>query len=390
MDIMEISVREWLVITGVIIVVTILVESLRRAWQARRQANELSFGLGDWKGDDDDPYGSELPNGGARVICDESDPVDDTGWTAEAMPRETAREKTGEVPRKESRETPLEAPPQAPRDMAVERGAGEDALAAAQPLAEEASRLAGWQPEPSVGHGSRLNGQLLDTGPGALQPEAVVPAEGPDGGIVPDTGSEDAAHLSPGRMKAARRKPAPAKPRSRDKKKQERVTRHRDPEPVQGDVLVINVVASPQRPFQGAELLDFFQRHELRFGHRAIFHRLADPVAQQAESEPAPEAASLFSVANGMEPGTFDLASLGGMTIPALSFFMAVPGPAQPHQAFLAMVETVHHLSRETGASLQDDQHSVLTLQTLDLYKDRIRECERRSLAASSKRKTRA
>ena len=66
------SLREWMIIVGVLILVGIVVDGLRRVWRARRDSLEISRGMG---ADDldaspiDEEYNPELPNGGARALA---------------------------------------------------------------------------------------------------------------------------------------------------------------------------------------------------------------------------------------------------------------------------------------------------------------------------------
>ena len=67
------TLREWLVLIGIIVIVGVLVDGFRRMRLAKKRESELSFGLEDVEGNNE-AYGSELPNGGARVKGDQSAP----------------------------------------------------------------------------------------------------------------------------------------------------------------------------------------------------------------------------------------------------------------------------------------------------------------------------
>lgn len=137
------------------------------------------------------------------------------------------------------------------------------------------------------------------------------------------------------------------------------------------EVLVINVVARDEGGFKGPALLQNILESGLRFGEMDIFHR-HESMAGNGEV--------LFSMANGVKPGTFDLDDIDLFSTRAVSFFLGLPGPRHPKQAFDVMVAAARKLSQELNGELKDDQRSVLTAQTIEHYRQRIVEFERRSL----------
>jgi cell division protein ZipA len=64
-----------------------------------------------------------------------------------------------------------------------------------------------------------------------------------------------------------------------------------------------------------------------------------------------------------------------------LSFFFGLPGPAKPMENFNLMLETAQYLTKRLNGELKDDKRSVLTVQTIEHYRARIRDFERRYLA---------
>lgn len=137
------------------------------------------------------------------------------------------------------------------------------------------------------------------------------------------------------------------------------------------EVLVINVVAREESGFKGPALLQNILESGLRFGEMDIFHR-HESMAGNGEV--------LFSMANALKPGTFDLDDMEGFSTRAVSFFLSLPGPRYPKQAFDVMVAAARKLAHELGGELKDDQRSVMTAQTIEHYRQRIVEFERRQL----------
>ncbi|EIK63127.1 cell division protein ZipA [Pseudomonas lactis] len=142
-------------------------------------------------------------------------------------------------------------------------------------------------------------------------------------------------------------------------------------QPAAEEVLVISVICRDAGGFKGPALLQNILESGLRFGEMDIFHR-HESMAGNGEV--------LFSMANAVKPGTFDLDDIDLFSTPAVSFFLGLPGPRHPKQAFDVMVAAARKLSQELNGELKDDQRSVLTAQTIEHYRQRIVEFERRAL----------
>ena len=136
------------------------------------------------------------------------------------------------------------------------------------------------------------------------------------------------------------------------------------------ELLVIYVLAQPDRPFAGRELVSTLRGKGLRYGQMNIFHRL-DPMSKVMK----------YSVANAVEPGTFDLTELDDLETPGLTFFMRLPGPQQPQEAFDDMWRVARDVAISLGGELKDDQRSAITAQTIEHYRERILEFSRRTLS---------
>jgi len=137
------------------------------------------------------------------------------------------------------------------------------------------------------------------------------------------------------------------------------------------DVLVIYVRAKNEKGFFGPSLLQCILESGLRFGERDIFHR---------HESKAGSGEVLFSMANAVKPGTFDLAEMDHCYIRAVAFYLILPGPHHTKAAFEEMLAAARKLETELGGEIKDDQHSVLTAQTIEHYRRRIAEFERKKL----------
>lgn len=155
-----------------------------------------------------------------------------------------------------------------------------------------------------------------------------------------------------GRQQPAQPQPAPVPARS-------------DAGDNEGEVLVIHVLARAPEEFAGEGLARLFQACDVRFGAMSIFHRHEEEKGMGAVQ---------FSVANVTHPGTFDDATLDGVSSPGLSFFLRLPGPQRPLEAFDCMLETARVVARKLDGEMQDESHSVFTSQTAEHYRQRVRE----------------
>lgn len=134
------------------------------------------------------------------------------------------------------------------------------------------------------------------------------------------------------------------------------------------EVLILNVVGKPGKNIQGRELLGGLFNCGLHFGSMNIFHRF---------SHANGEGALMFSMANMVNPGVFDLDNINTFETPGVTFFMTLPGPKNSMTAFDLMLDTVRRLARILNAEVKDDSQQPLTQEVIDDYRRRIREFER-------------
>ena len=102
-----------------------------------------------------------------------------------------------------------------------------------------------------------------------------------------------------------------------------------------------------------------------------IFHRYSDAKG---------EGALLFSLANMVKPGTFDIDAMDEFETPGVSLFMTLPINADSMQSFDLMADTARAIAETLNGELKDEQRSVMTRQTLEHCRQRIRDFERTRL----------
>lgn len=136
------------------------------------------------------------------------------------------------------------------------------------------------------------------------------------------------------------------------------------------EVIVISVLSRDPDGFNGSKLLDLIMACGLRYSRpMGVFHRFE---TESADSE------LQFSMINVVKPGTFPIEEMGEFVTPGITFLMPLPGAIDSSAAFEAMVETAMVVVRHMGGELKDEHRSVMTAQTIEFARQRVRDFERR------------
>ncbi len=141
------------------------------------------------------------------------------------------------------------------------------------------------------------------------------------------------------------------------------------------EIIVINILKEKEPLLKGQDIFQVFKACDMRFGEMDIFHRFEQANAQGKIQ---------FSVVNALKPGSFNMKTMDEMETSGISLFMSLPGPNNPMEAFDAMSEVALVFARNFNASLYDDSHSDLTPQTLEHYRNRVREFTRKHMPIKS------
>jgi cell division protein ZipA len=140
-------------------------------------------------------------------------------------------------------------------------------------------------------------------------------------------------------------------------------------------VVTLFVMAPTGVPFPGSFVFEAMETAGLQYGDMEIFHC---PDSRTGGSVP------LFSVANMVEPGTFDLSAIATFTTSGLVLFLQLPGPADPVQAFDKMVEAARSLADSLGGTVCDATRSVLTNQTIGHMREDVIDYQLRQRVAKT------
>jgi cell division protein ZipA len=184
----------------------------------------------------------------------------------------------------------------------------------------------------------------------------------------------DSLHVSStrGRDEPARRVPAP-KPAIVAIKTQSpfvvaRVPKAEQPQlrptPSEPDLIVsLTLMARDQQKFNGSELHKVLQAAGLELAEFDIYH------FRDADAEG--DARAVFSVANIVKPGTFDVKKLHDLTTSGLAMFMQIPGPMTASEAFDAMLEKAQFIALHLQGIVGDEQRTPLNPQRMRSLRER-------------------
>ena len=135
------------------------------------------------------------------------------------------------------------------------------------------------------------------------------------------------------------------------------------------ELIILGVLAKSGSVFKGAELVDALRGQGLKFGNMSIFPRIDSTTDQQ-----------LFSVANELEPSTFDLADMQALGTPGITFFLQLPVPGDAFETLEDMLLSARTVAAALGGDVKDDQMNTLTGQTVEHMRQRLADYARRRL----------
>ena len=135
-------------------------------------------------------------------------------------------------------------------------------------------------------------------------------------------------------------------------------------EEAHSEIVMLSVKAPAGENFNGEELIRAAEDVGLHYGAWNIFHYHAN----DAKGDIKP----VFSMANIVEPGFFDLSTITRMRTPGITLFMQLPGPMAAMDAFDEMLTAGSTLAERLGGVLQDEKHNELTPVAIEDLKERI------------------
>ncbi len=133
-------------------------------------------------------------------------------------------------------------------------------------------------------------------------------------------------------------------------------------------IVTLYVAARPGQQLAGPDLIVAAEKAGLVHGHMNIFHRMVDGHVEQGP---------VFSVANMIKPGSFDLTRLQELHTPGISFFMTLPAPMSALDAWDAMLPTAQRMAELLDALVLDEERNALGRQRIAHIRDELRAYDR-------------
>ena len=338
------NLRDWFIVVGIILIVVILLDGVRRVRQKRAEFHSDYQNPQVTTSAEHEDYSSELPNGGARVIKSTEDSVE----------RHSSSEQHSS-----------DHPPINPSESNTEqwKGAAEPAETSdTQPMATEESTDVLFQPtQPQPAKASNVASRFVPGKKKDIQPGHALTGVVLDTPTAPPANAEDDVAVKTDFYGAPVK--AVTKPRSTSFERKSEVKSANVSEDMPREVIVINVVAKEGKEYN-LELLSLINACGLTHGEMGIYHRNEDDNGLGKVQ---------FSMANGVEPGTFNLSEGETFITPGVCFFMSLPGASDLMKAFDYMLETANCVIKNFGGELRDENHSVITTQTIEHYRQQVR-----------------
>ena len=328
-------------------------------------AHTHTFSLGDGIDDDDDEYSSVSLSAGDRIGGIKESPKmpsekDSRGSSILGSLGAASRSLGALVASRKSDKTVPDAPDDTPL---IEHTEANTAVPIAESTNDHSALFENYEQDQSA--------EASPSEASDIMPENDSPAVAD---LFPETFAQEAAP-EPEVLEPADASPAPLSPRVNEVKEQAAPAIEEKPKGAAvgevSEVLVLNVTAKKGRLIMGERLLSLMQGLELEYGERKIFSKRTD----DAERSPI-----LFNVANMLQPGTFDLNNMENFATVGVTLFLALPSPISNFEAFEEMLQTAQDLVRSIDGELRDDQRNMMTGQTIEHYRQRVRDFELRRL----------
>ncbi len=132
------------------------------------------------------------------------------------------------------------------------------------------------------------------------------------------------------------------------------------------ELFIFNIAAKEGERLGGHELLQFFLTSGFRYGDMNIFHR-------HEHSDGTGEV--LFSIANMMAPGTFDLDYMEQFNSPGISFFFTAPNDKiSVHKSFDMMLRAVEQAAEEFDCEVLNEKREKFTPEQFMEYRQRLQQ----------------
>ncbi|HEY0506327.1 MAG TPA: cell division protein ZipA [Lysobacter sp.] len=133
-------------------------------------------------------------------------------------------------------------------------------------------------------------------------------------------------------------------------------------------IVTLYLAARAGQKLHGPDIVVAAEKAGLVYGHMGVFHRLV---------ENHPERGPVFSVANIMKPGSFEMANIQALETPAIAFFLTLPAPVNALDAWETMLPTAQRMAELLDGVVLDEQRNALGRQRIAHIRDELRAYDR-------------
>ena len=145
-------------------------------------------------------------------------------------------------------------------------------------------------------------------------------------------------------------------------------------------IVSLYVAAKAGNKLRGQDIVVAAEKAGLTFGHMNVFHRLVDG---------KPELGPIFSVANIIKPGSFEMARIAEIETPAIAFFLTLPAPLGALDAWETMEPAAQRMADLLDGVVLDEERNALGRQRIQHIRDELRAYDRQHSAPPLSKPTR-
>ena len=385
---MEFDLRNVLIIIGFVVIAGILFDGYRRMRRSRMGEIGLPSEMGGSCEEDNTYYSGELPNGGARQAGDAAGNVQQRiepgfgGAVDEPEAERYTEEYANDRFEVDSADSVVDQEPQFIEPEVAPTTDGQFGVVATKVNSFDDDGIGGVrryslggsaddQVEPATSEKTQENDNQNDSQNVLFEDDDML--------LSTRAAQEEklASHYRGDENNAKAQRKSSKSPSKKARTKEPAIQDNQEDEiPLNVDgleeVIVLNLMARSGEVFGGVELDKALTSCGFRFGEMNIYHRFEQHVGRGP---------LLFSLANVVEPGFFDLDNLDSFSTPGVCMFMKLPGPKRSMHSFELMVECGRKIVSLLDGELKDEHHCVMTQQTIEHYRQRVLDFDRKFLS---------
>jgi len=129
-------------------------------------------------------------------------------------------------------------------------------------------------------------------------------------------------------------------------------------------IIALLVLPNQEEGFLGTDIFTVLQDQDMSYGKMEIFHHYGVGEIKVKHS--------IFSVANILNPGTFNPKEMETFHSAGLAFFMQLPGAFGGRVAFELMLNTAKRVAESLEGTVTDDQQYILDQDMIEGLRDKI------------------